>query len=256
VRWVGNEKGIAGDPAWATLNRDDFAPGEADEARLNRGDRPGTHWLPAECDVSIRPGWFYHPAEDEKVKRPDELLDLYYQSVGRGASFLLNVPPDRRGRIHANDERSLRAFGRLLEQTFALDLAGAAKAAASNVRGGDARFAAANVRDADRESYWTTDDAVTTPELVLDLGRPVTFDVVSLREFLPLGQRVEGWALDAWDEGRFREFATGSAIGSRRLWRGAAVTTSRVRLRITRAPVAPAISELSLFRQPVLHGAQ
>ena len=137
VRWVGNEKGIAGDPAWATLNRDDFAPGEADEARLNRGDRPGTHWLPAECDVSIRPGWFYHPAEDEKVKSPDELLDLYYQSVGRGASFLLNVPPDRRGRIHANDERSLRAFGRLLEQTFALDLAGAAKASASNVRGGD-----------------------------------------------------------------------------------------------------------------------
>ena len=94
VRWVGNEKGIAFDPAWATLNRDDFAPGEADEARLNRGDRPGTHWLPAECDVSIRPGWFYHPAEDEKVKSPDELLDLYYQSVGRGASFLLNVPPD------------------------------------------------------------------------------------------------------------------------------------------------------------------
>ena len=114
----GNEKGIAGDPSWATLNRDDFAPGEADEARLNRGDRPGTHWLPAECDVSIRPGWFYHASEDEKVKTPVELLDLYYQSVGRGASFLLNLPPDRRGRIHENDERSLRGFKRLLDATF------------------------------------------------------------------------------------------------------------------------------------------
>ena len=70
VRWVGNENGIAGDPCWATLNRDDFAPGEADEARLNPGDRPGTHWLPAECDVSIRPGWFYHASEDAKVKTP------------------------------------------------------------------------------------------------------------------------------------------------------------------------------------------
>ncbi len=251
VRWVGNEKGVAGDPAWATLNRDDFAPGEADAARLNRGDRPGTHWLPAECDVSIRPGWFYHAAEDEQVKSPEHVLELYYQSVGRGASFLLNVPPDRRGRIHASDERSLRAFGRLLESTFALDLAGAARASASNVRGGDSRFAAANVRDADRESYWTTDDAVTAPELVLDLGRRVTFDVVSLREYLPLGQRVESWALDAWDDGGFREFAAGTSIGSRRLWRGDALTTSRVRLRITRAPVAPAISELSLHRQPV-----
>ena len=250
VRWVGNEKGIAGEPAWATLNRDDFAPGEADAARLNRGDRPGTHWLPPECDVSIRPGWFYHPAEDAKVKSPEQLLDLYYQSVGRGASFLLNVPPDRRGRIHASDESALRGFGLLLERTFAHDLAAGANASASNVRGGDARFAASNVRDADRQSYWSTDDGVTTPELVLDLGRAVTFDVVSLREYLPLGQRVEGWALDRWQDGRFLEFATGSSIGSRRLWRGGLVTTSRVRLRITRAPVAPAIAELSLFRQP------
>ena len=79
---------------------------------------------------------------------------------------------------------------------------------------------------------------------------PSTFDVVSLREALPLGQRVEGWALDAWQDGRFREFAAGSSIGSRRLWRGDTLTTSRVRLRITRAPVAPAIAELALFLQP------
>jgi alpha-L-fucosidase len=85
-------------------------------------------------------------------------------SLVRGASFLLNVPPDRRGRIHANDERSLRAFGGLLERTFASDLAPGARASASNVRGGEARFAAANVRDADRESYWSTDDGVTTPD--------------------------------------------------------------------------------------------
>ena len=160
VRWVGNEKGIAGDPCWATLNRDDFAPGEADEARLNRGDRPGTHWLPAECDVSIRPGWFYHAAEDGKVKTPLDLLDLYYKSVGRGASFLLNLPPDRRGRIHETDEASLRGFRQLLDATFAHDLARGATASASNVRGGDARFAAANVLDGKRDTYWATDDAV------------------------------------------------------------------------------------------------
>jgi alpha-L-fucosidase len=250
VRWVGNEKGIAGDPSWATLNRDDFAPGEADEARLNRGDRPGIHWLPAECDVSIRPGWFYHPAEDGKVKTPLELLDLYYKSVGRGASLLLNVPPDRRGRIHENDERALRGFRQLLDATFRTDLARGARASASNVRGGDARFAAANVLDGRRDTYWATDDAATTPELVLDLGRPVTLNVVSLREYLPLGQRVEDWALDAWTDHAWREFAKGTAIGSRRLWRGDDVTTDRVRLRITGAPACPAISEMALFREP------
>jgi len=250
VRWVGNEKGIAGDPSWATLNRADFAPGEADEARLNRGDRPGTDWLPAECDVSIRPGWFYHAAEDGKVKTPRELLDLYYESVGRGASFLLNVPPDRRGRVHESDEASLRGFHQLLDATFAHDLARGATASASNVRGRDARFAAANVLDAKRETYWATDDAVSTPELVLDLGGSVTFNVVSLREYVPLGQRIEAWELDAWQDGVWREFARGTAIGNRHLWRGGNVTTTRVRLRVTKAPVCPAISELALFREP------
>jgi alpha-L-fucosidase len=250
VRWVGNEKGIAGDPSWATLDRDDFAPGEADEARLNRGDRPGTHWLPAECDVSIRPGWFHHPAEDGRVKTPRELLDLYYESVGRGASFLLNVPPDRRGRIHESDEASLRGFRRLLDATLARDLARGARASASNVRGQDARFAAANVLDAKRDTYWSTDDAAAAPELVLDLGRTVTFNVVSLREYLPLGQRIEDWALDAWESGAWREFARGTAIGNRRLWRGDEVTTTRVRLRVTKAPACPAISELALYLEP------
>jgi alpha-L-fucosidase len=250
VRWVGNEKGVAGDPSWSTLNRDDFAPGEADEARLNRGDRPGTHWLPAECDVSIRPGWFYHPAEDDDVKGPRELLDLYYKSVGRGASFLLNLPPDRRGRIHESDERSLRGFRRLVDATFSVDLARGARARASSVRGGDARFAAANVLDGKRDTYWATDDAVTTPELVLDLDRAVTFNVMSLREHLPLGQRVEDWALDAWAKGAWHEVARGTAIGSRRLWRGDEVTTDRVRLRITKSPVCPAIAELSLHLEP------
>src|ERR1022692_420784 len=98
VRWVGNERGIAGKTCWATLSPEGFSPGYANESRLNSGDRPGTRWIPAECDVSIRPGWFYHEKEDDAVKTPEQLLELYYQSVGRGANFLLNLPPDRRGR--------------------------------------------------------------------------------------------------------------------------------------------------------------
>ncbi len=157
--------------------------------------------------------------------------------MGRGASFLLNLPPDRRGRVHETDERSLRGFRELLDATFGTDLARGARASASNVRGADSRFAAANVLDGRRDTYWATDDeGVTTPELVLDLGRAVTFNVVSLREHLPLGQRVEDWALDRWTGGAWREFARGTAIGSRRLWRGGDVTTERVRLRITKAP--------------------
>jgi alpha-L-fucosidase len=250
VRWVGNERGIAGETCWATLNAKDFAPGRADEARLNRGDRPGSDWVPAECDVSIRPGWFYHEREDSKVRSPQNLVDLYYSSVGRGASFLLNLAPDRRGQIPDIDVKSLREFRRLLDATFRIDLARNAGVSASNTRGGDRRFAAHHVVDNRRQTYWASDDQITTPELILDLAKEVTFNVVRLREHLPLGQRVEGFALDQWQAGRWQEFATGTSIGNSRLVRGKPITTSKIRLRITRAPVCPAIAEVALFAEP------
>lgn len=251
IRWVGNEQGVAGDPCWSTLIAKDFFPGEADEKRLNQGDYPGTDWLPAECDVSIRPGWFYHAKEDAQVKSPAQLVDLYFKSVGRGASFLLNLPPDRRGRIADPDVKSLLEFRQRLDAIFAKNLAAGAKATASNVRGHDQAFAARNVLTGKGRKYWSTDDDVRTPELVLDLGRPKTFNVVSLREYLPLGQRVEAFALDQWREGQWVQFAAGTSIGNRRLWRGEPVTTPKVRLRITQAPVCPALSEFALFAEPV-----
>jgi len=249
MRWVGNERGIAGDPCWATLNAANRYPGGTSDG-LNSGERPGTDWIPAECDVSIRPGWFYHASEDARVKTPAQLLDIYYQSVGRGAGLNLNLPPDRRGQIHANEIRSLREFRRLLDATFAKNLAQNARATASNVRGGAPQFAAANVLDQSRETYWTTDDAVTSAELILDLGAPTTFNVISLREYLPLGQRVDAFALDRWQDGQWTEFARGTSIGNRRLLRFENVTTDKVRLRVTQAATCPALSELGLYAEP------
>jgi alpha-L-fucosidase len=248
-RWVGNERGIAGDPCWATLNAAGRYPGGSSDG-LNSGERPGTHWIPAECDVSIRPGWFYHAKEDARVKTPSQLLDIYYRSVGRGACLNLNVPPDRRGRIHENDVASLREFRRHLDATFASNLALTAKVTASNTRGGDEQFAPANAVSGAPGAYWATDDTVTTPELVLAWARPVTFNVVSLRERLPLGQRIDAFALDQWQDGRWVEFAKGASIGHLRLVRGQFITTDKVRLRVTQAPVCPALAAIGLFAEP------
>lgn len=249
TRWVGNERGIAGDPCWATINGAARYPG-SDSKGLNSGERPGTDWIPAECDVSIRPGWFYHAKEDARVKTPEQLLDIYYKSVGRGACLNLNLPPDRRGQIHENDVRSLREFRSVLDATFAKNLAHGAKLTPSNVRGNARQFAAARLLDRKRDTYWSTDDGVTTPELVLDLGKPVSFNVISVREYLPLGQRVDAFAVDRWQDGQWVEFAKGTSIGNRRLIRGDRVATSKVRLRITQAAACPAISEVGLFAEP------
>lgn len=249
-RWVGNESGFAGETCWATLNRNDFLPGVADIKLLNVGQRPGTHWLPAEVDVSIRPGWFYHAAEDDAVKTSAQLLKIYYESVGRGCCLNLNLPPDRRGQIPEKDAKALRECRQILDATFATDLAQAATATAGNTRGNDPQFAPGNVIDGKRDTYWATDDSITTGELILDLGKPVTFNVVRIREYLPLGQRVDSFALDAWQDGKWTEFVAATSIGNQRLLQTPTITTPKVRLRITKAAACPAISELGLFLAP------
>jgi len=250
ARWVGNESGVAGETCWATVNAGDSRPGSSGSGNLNAGDRPGTAWRPAEVDVSIRPGWFYHQKEDGSVKSVEHLLKIYYESVGRGANLILNVPPDRRGLIHETDARNLREWKRALDETFAMDLTAGVRISASNTRGNDAAFAASHVLDGKRDSYWATDDDVKTPELVLDLGKSVTFNVVRLREYLPLGQRVDSVAVDCWNGDKWEEFATATSIGNQRLIRTRDITTTKVRLRIT-AAACPAISEFGLFKSPM-----
>jgi alpha-L-fucosidase len=222
-------------------------------AGLNSGERPGSHWIPAECDVSIRPGWFYHAKEDDKVKTPSQLVKIYYQSVGRGACLNLNLPPDRRGQIHENDIKSLKEFKRIIDATFAKNLAGKAKITASNIRGGDKNFATKNLLDGNRSTYWTTDDEIVNPEISFYFKRPITFNVVSIREYLPLGQRVEEFTVECMKEGKWAKVAQGTSIGNLRLLRVADTTTEAVRLRITKAPVCPALSEIGLYAEPSLN---
>ncbi len=249
IRWVGNERGIAGQPCWETINIGNGVPGNT-KSDLNHGERPGANWVPPECDVSIRPGWFYHAAQDEQVKTPAQLVDIYFKSVGRGACLNLNLPPDRRGQIHENDVRALREMKRILDDIFAHDLARSAAVSASNVRSSHDAYSPNNVTDGNRDTYWATDDAVTTPEMIVEWDQPETFSVISLREYLPLGQRIEAFALDQWRDGTWREFARGTSIGNRRLLRFDPVTTSKIRLRVTQSPVSPAVSELAVYAEP------
>lgn len=124
IRWVGNESGIAGTTNWNTLDTIGFTPGKGapKQDTLTTGNKYGKAWIPAECDVSIRPGWFYHDKEDDKVRTPENLFDLWLKSVGRGANLLLNIPPDRRGKIHKNDSLALMGFKKLRDKNFSKNL--------------------------------------------------------------------------------------------------------------------------------------
>ena len=241
IRWVGNEDGEAGDPCWPTMPNQPYVQSEG-----NSGVRGGELWWPAEADVSIRPGWFYHADEDSRVKSPERLIQLYDASVGRGSNLNLNLPPDRRGRIADQDVKILKSFGDAIRATFAQDLTKGAIAHASAVRGPG--FAAARVLDGDRETYWSTPDGLRAATLTLELKPGTRFDVIRLREYLPLGVRVTRFAVDAEVDGKWQTLVEKECISAQRILRlPRPITPRRVRLRVLDAAACPAISEFSLF---------
>ena len=171
---------------------------------LNRGREDGTHWIPGECDVSIRPGWYYHAAEDGRVKSVAELLEIWHASVGRGANLLLNLPVDRRGLVHEHDAARLLEWRAALDAIYAEDLARGARVRATDVRGGSERFGAENVLDGDPATYWATGDEVRAAALELEFARPLACDRIRLEEPIALGQRVRAFELEARAGGEWR----------------------------------------------------
>ena len=225
VRWCGNEKGIAGDPNWSTVNPDIVTfpgadgPGVSDA--LQHGDPAGTVWRPAEVDVSIRPGWFYRPAEDDRVRTVDNLESLYFSSVGRNGKLLLNVPPTRDGLLHSIDVARLAGFRARLTSFFELDLARDARRAYSPI-------------DPDRS-------------VKIDLGRPETIGVARLAEDITSGQRVARYTLYGAVDGDWQVLSRGSTIGYAKLDRFEPVTLRRVRLAIEDAAGMPQGISVKLY---------
>lgn len=248
ARWGGSEQGHVGYPHWCTL---DSVKGGNGATGFAHGDR----WVPAEGDTSIRHGWFWHEREDSQVKSPEKLLKVWFDCVGRGANLILNVPPDRSGRIRQPDISSLQGFKELRESLLAKDFAAGTKTSGPS-RGNDDKFSPAKLTDSDIESYWTVDDGNTTPSAEIQFGKATTFDVVRLREQIRLGQRVDSFALDGWIDNNWKEIHQGKTIGNQVLARLATpITTERLRIRITGSAAVPCLSEISVYQMPVILSA-
>lgn len=269
VRWVGTESGYGRETEWSVMpvvTQDlrsiaarsqqeqidgGFLPRDLTDddlgSRKKLAHASALAWYPSETDVSIRPGWFYHENQDSLVKSPSKLVDIYYSSVGRNSVLLLNIPPDKRGRITDHDIRSLIGMRRVLDQTFKVNLAIGAHVTATNDL---PAHRAAAVVDRNADTYWTTAAGIETATLEFDLQKEKTFDCAELVENIGVGQRVELFRLEAFRDAAWREFARGTTIGYKRLLRFPLVTTQRVRLVIERSRTSPTLTSFGLFKSP------
>lgn len=248
LRWVGNERGHAGETFWSTINADELVIGGSDASYLNQGEPGGNKWIIGQCDVSIRPGWFYHVTQDSLVKSPTEIMDIYYKSVGRNGVLLLNLPPDQRGLIHEKDVASLQIFKEIVEETFNSNLAVNAKVSSSNYRLNHSKFSPGNITDDDPESYWATDDSIYSAELIIDLNEKTTFNRIMLQEAIKFGQRISKFQVLVKDGSDWKVIFDGTTIGYKRLMRVETVNTSKVKLRILDSNNIPAISNFGIYK--------
>jgi len=245
VRWVGNEKGIAGKTNWNYLDTAGFKRGHGAPPTdtLNQGNVNGKHWIPAECDVSIRPGWFYHKEEDDKVKTAAQLFDLYLKSVGRGANFLLNIPPDRRGLINEIDSASLIEFKKLREESFANNLVAGSKAELHTGAGIFQRtnFTDGKVETAEKVSNYKDD------QLWVKFEQVKKINCIVLQEDIKSGQRIKSAKLMLVNGSQPVLEIDITTVGRKRILSFPAQDVSAINLVIKDAKDAPLISEIAAY---------
>ena len=235
-RWVGNESGFAGATNWSFLRAGEVFPGYPHYRELQYGHADGNQWVPAECDVSIRPGWFYHPTEDDKVKTPEQLADLYYRSVGHNATLLLNFPVDRDGLIHPIDSANAVNFHQMIQKQLANNLLKGIVPKVSDERGG--KYVAKATTDNDYDTYWATNDDVTTASVEFTLPKAENINRMMIQEYIPLGQRVKSFTVEYQKDGEWlptKQKEETTTVGYKRLLRFETVNTDKIRINFTEA---------------------
>jgi alpha-L-fucosidase len=212
IRWVGNEDGFAPYPAWNAVSKSDAETGVA---TAMHSDPNGSVWLPMETDVSIRrPNWFWNTQNERNLLTLDQLLEIYYRSVGHGTQLLVNIPADRRGLLPDADTARAREFGDEIRRRFGSSVA---------------------------ETHGSRES------LTVALPSPTRIDHVILQEDCMGGQRVRAYRLEARAQGNWQTLGTGTAIGHQRIQPVTPTVVDAVRLMVTESVGQAAIRRLGVF---------
>ncbi|HCC69924.1 MAG TPA: alpha-1,3/4-fucosidase [Bacteroidales bacterium] len=254
IRWVGTESGYGRETEWSVTA---FAPGGSGTSKninkqlglmatsedlgsrdiIDKADK--LFWYPAEVDVSVRPGWFYHKEQDDKVKSLEKLVDIYFNSVGRNAVLLLNIPPDTRGLIHENDANRLKEFKTYLDNTFEKNIAFRAFT----------RFPGARKSVDGKEDTYTFIEELPA-EIEYKFPFVEEFNIFMIKENVSKGQRIENFKLEAFKNDEWVELASSTTVGYKKLLRFPITKSNRIKLTINQARDNAMISEIGMYLTP------
>jgi alpha-L-fucosidase len=270
VRWCGNEAGHTRDSEWSVVPEELLDCEKIQEAsqhvddgefskRANSRDenlgsreaiknKPSLTWYPAEVNTSIRPGWFYHASEDDQVRSLEKLLDIYYKSVGGNSTFLLNLPPDKRGLIHENDARRMKELGSILRATFQDNLASGGRVTTSESL--DEQHEAERILDGDQHTYWSPKEGTERAVIEIELLEESTFNTILLQEHIATGQRIEKLNIEYWANGAWNKLYECTVVGYKRICSFPPVKAKQVRLTIAESRWCPTLSAVELYLSP------
>ncbi len=231
IRWVGNERGFAGETNWATINNQGWYAGKAGiESQLNQGHQNGFAYQPTEIDVSIRPGWFFHEKENEKVKTTNELMDIYLKSVGRNGNLLLNIPPDMRGRIHENDSIALINFKKKQDELLGNKFKISQKKVLINSQN---NLLAHKLFDTNNSTFLDSNGNQNTLKIEIDLNETTATKGILLREYLPTGQTINSFEIEGFNGQTWLPITKGSTVGNRRILTWNSLNISKLRINLS-----------------------
>jgi alpha-L-fucosidase len=267
IRWCGNEAGHCRQSEWSVVpehmkdnekikeKSQQVDDGEFSKRIGSREEDLGSReiiknvselaWYPAEVNTSIRPGWFYHEYEDGKVKTLEELLKVYYGSVGGNASFLLNLPPDRRGLIHEKDAARVKELGEAIRRIFAENIAKDALVYASETMNED--HSVVNILDDNRDTFWCPSEGTENATIEIELKTDSEFDRLVIMEHIEDGQRIEKFTLEYQKYEKWVQFYEGTIVGYKRICCFEKINAKNIRLNITNSRWCPTVTYLGVF---------
>ena len=258
IHWIGNESGWASNETWAKINigEDYETLPKSDGAYI--GVSNGVQWSVPEVDTKMLAGWFWRDsAGDNTTKSESELADIYFRTVGRGATLLMNLSPNKNGEVGATQLNRFKELGKNISDTFKTDLtkaSGVTATADSTWKNSD-KYGAAKVLDTIPEgevydnTYWAPAEGKTTGSLEINLGGLKKFDVVSIEEYIQKGQTIAAFTVEYKDlAGQWHDFASGKTISAKRLCRGETVEGTAIRINITEAKDTPKICNVGVYK--------